>query len=92
MNGNGTRTNAGVRFRDHTGCHMEQDIAVTAETTIEELIEAYPASVGYLLDRGIVCIKCGEPVWDTLGNVISRKGMDVSGTIAKLREFLGETK
>jgi hypothetical protein len=71
---------------------MERDIDITAETSIEELIDAYPSSVGFLLDQGIVCIKCGEPVWDTLDSVISRKGLDVPATIAKLKKFLQKTK
>jgi len=34
--------------------------------TIEDLIEDYPKSVKYLADKGIRCIKCGEPIWGTL--------------------------
>jgi hypothetical protein len=57
--------------------------------TVEDLIEAYPGSVSFLMDRGIVCMKCGEPVWGTLGEVISGKGLDVTETIADLERFLG---
>ncbi|UCF05796.1 MAG: DUF1858 domain-containing protein [bacterium] len=57
--------------------------------TAEELIEAYPGSVNFLMDRGIVCMKCGEPVWGTLGDIISGKGLDVTETIAELERFLG---
>jgi len=38
----------------------------TKEITIEDLIEEYPKSVGYLSEKGIRCIKCGEPIWGTL--------------------------
>ena len=33
---------------------------------IEDLVEDYPKSVKYLADKGIRCIKCGEPIWGTL--------------------------
>jgi len=39
---------------------------ITRTITIEDLIEDYPKSVKYLADKGIRCIKCGEPIWGTL--------------------------
>ncbi len=39
---------------------------ITKNITIEDLIEDYPKSVKYLADKGIRCIKCGEPIWGTL--------------------------
>lgn len=38
----------------------------TKNSTIEDLIEDCPKSVRYLSDKGIRCIKCGEPIWGTL--------------------------
>jgi len=38
----------------------------TKNSTIEDLIEDYPKSVRYLSEKGIRCIKCGEPIWGTL--------------------------
>jgi hypothetical protein len=57
---------------------------------VEDLIEQHPRSVGYLMDRGVVCMKCGEPVWGTLGELIRAKGLDVGTTIADLEKFLLE--
>ena len=31
--------------------------AITADTTVEELVERYPAAIGFLMSRGIVCIR-----------------------------------
>ena len=31
--------------------------AVTPEMTVEELVETYPASIGFLMSRGIVCMR-----------------------------------
>ncbi len=38
----------------------------TKNIIIEDLIEDYPKSVRYLSEKGIRCIRCGEPVWGTL--------------------------
>jgi len=38
----------------------------TKNIPIEDLIEDFPKSVSYLSEKGIRCIKCGEPIWGTL--------------------------
>ena len=38
----------------------------TKNIPIEDLIEDFPKSVGFLSEKGIRCIKCGEPIWGTL--------------------------
>ena len=43
-------------------------------TTIEELVDILPESVTYLMKRGVRCIRCGEPIWDTLENAAREKG------------------
>ncbi|MDH7516658.1 MAG: DUF1858 domain-containing protein [Bacteroidota bacterium] len=48
---------------------------ITLDTTIEELIEAYPKSVAFLMDHGIRCVICGEPTWGTLGDAMREKGL-----------------
>lgn len=49
---------------------------VTKEITIEELVETIPASVKYLMNEGIKCIACGEPIWGTLEEATLEKGFD----------------
>lgn len=61
---------------------------VRPEITVEELIELHPRAVDFLMDRGIVCVKCGEPVWGTLGELISRKGLGVLETVSRLADYL----
>ncbi|NIR53173.1 DUF1858 domain-containing protein, partial [candidate division KSB1 bacterium] len=39
---------------------------IRKDTTIEELVRAHPESVRYLMEKGIKCIACGEPIWGTL--------------------------
>lgn len=47
---------------------------ITKDILIEELVENYSFSVRYLMERGIRCIMCGEPVWGTLEEAAKEKG------------------
>ena len=40
---------------------------------IEELVENYPFSVRFLMEKGIRCIMCGEPIWGTLEEAAKEK-------------------
>jgi len=51
-------------------------MAIDKNTTIEDVLEAVPDAVGYLFKQGIVCIKCGEPIWGTLEEAAKAKGHD----------------
>ncbi|HVP06560.1 MAG TPA: hypothetical protein VMS71_01870 [Candidatus Acidoferrum sp.] len=53
--------------------------AITGEMTIEDLLKAYPDTVGFLLERGLPCVVCGEPVWGTLADLARQKGWDEVG-------------
>lgn len=67
---------------------MNQEHEIGGDMTVEDLVDEYPAAVSFLQKEGVVCMKCGEPVWGTLEDAIRRKELDVQATIAKLREFL----
>jgi len=43
-------------------------------TTIESLVEEIPGAVKYLMESGIRCLVCGEPVWGTLEEAAREKG------------------
>jgi hybrid cluster-associated redox disulfide protein len=47
---------------------------ITKEMTIEELVTEVPDAVRYLMQKGIKCIACGEPVWETLESAAKNKG------------------
>lgn len=49
---------------------------ITKAITIEDLVEEYPFSVQYLSEKGIRCIKCGEPIWGTLEEACKEKGFE----------------
>ncbi len=63
---------------------------ITKDITIEELIEAVPASVEYLMKEGIRCIVCGEPIWGTLEEAAEEKGFgeeDIERFVTELQKL-----
>jgi len=64
-------------------------IEITEDTTIEELLEAFPAANGYLIEHGLPCVVCGEPFWGTVGELARRSRVEnVAELIAGLRRHL----
>ncbi|OFY50487.1 MAG: DUF1858 domain-containing protein [Bacteroidetes bacterium GWF2_41_31] len=49
---------------------------ITKDIQIEVLVEQYPFSVRYLMEKGIRCIMCGEPIWGTLEEAAFEKNFD----------------
>jgi len=47
---------------------------ITKEITIEDLIHQKVDAVRYLMEKGIKCIACGEPIWGTLEEAAKEKG------------------
>ncbi len=46
---------------------------ITKESTIEDLSKN-TLCVNYLREKGIRCIRCGEPIWGTLEDAALEKG------------------
>jgi methionine synthase II (cobalamin-independent) len=46
------------------------------QATIETIVNICPKSVKYFMDKGIKCIECGEPIWDTLEEAVYEKGFN----------------
>ena len=58
--------------------------------TIEDLVEDYPFSVQFLAEKGIRCIKCGEPIWGTLEEACKEKGFSdaqIDSVVKELNEL-----
>ena len=49
-------------------------MVITLDTTIEEIVNKSSEAVKYLMEKKIRCIRCGEPIWGTLGEVLNEKG------------------
>jgi hypothetical protein len=76
----------------HQIVYMEK---VTAQITIEELVADLPASVTYLMEKGIKCIACGEPIWGTLESAAKEKGFnetEIAGFVLDLNGIAGNSK
>ncbi len=70
---------------------MAEEIVVTKDTTIEELVDKVPGSVKYLMEKGIRCIVCGEPIWGTLEEAAEEKGFgpeDIEQFVKDLNELV----
>lgn len=67
---------------------------ITKDITIEDLIEEKPAAIDYLKDKGIRCIRCGEPIWGTLEEAAEEKGFgkaDIEGFVKDLNALKVES-
>jgi len=64
---------------------------VTRDIDIEDLVEAYPDAVTFLMEKGIRCLRCGEPIWGTLGSAMDEKDFPIARQmeiVKELRRFL----
>ena len=64
---------------------------ISRETEIEDLVKLLPEAVSYLRIKGLRCLRCGEPIWGSLGAAAKEKGFadkDVDNFVAELNEIL----
>lgn len=48
---------------------------ITSDTTIEYVVSQYPELIRPLMEYGIKCVVCGEPLWGTLAENAYSKGI-----------------
>jgi len=68
---------------------------IQKDISIEELVEKIPGSVKYLMNEGIKCIACGEPIWGTLEEAAKDKGFkddDIEKFIKDLTKMYEDTE
>ncbi len=64
---------------------------ITKDIEIEDLVDMLPDAVTYLMDEGIRCLRCGEPIWGTLENAAKEKGFsdeDIERFVRELNDML----
>jgi hypothetical protein len=64
---------------------------VSRDTVIEDLVTDHPDSITFLMEKGIRCLRCGEPIWGTLGSAMEEKDFSPerqTEVISELRDFL----
>lgn len=68
---------------------------IKSEIQIEELVNNYPFSVKYLMEKGIRCIMCGEPIWGTLEEAAIEKGFtkeDIDSIVKEMNRLANSVK
>ncbi len=66
---------------------------ITKDIYIEDLIKEVPGSVAFLMEHGIKCIACGEPIWGTLEDAAKEKGFseaEIERIVQELNQLAGE--
>ena len=66
------------------------ELPLSPDALVEEVVREHPAAVSFLRERGVVCIKCGEPAWGTLAELIGAKGLDVEQVVQALNAHLAD--
>lgn len=64
---------------------------ITKDIYIEDLIKEIPNSANFLREKGLVCIKCGEPVWGTLEELAKQKKIseeELSSLVIELNRMI----
>jgi hypothetical protein len=62
---------------------------ITLDTQIEDLVRDFPEAAGFLTKHGVRCIRCGEPVWGTLGELLEEESIgEPQRLVDKLNEYL----
>jgi len=61
---------------------------INKDIEIEDLVRILPKAVSYLSDKGIRCLRCGEPIWGTLEEAAKEKGFNDE----KIEEFVTELR
>lgn len=60
------------------------------DVLIEDLVRDLPKSVSDLMEKGIKCLACGEPIWSTLAEAAKEKRFsdeDIDLFVAELNEL-----
>jgi methionine synthase II (cobalamin-independent) len=68
---------------------------IAPETLIEDLVHEYPEAVAFLMERGIRCVRCGEPLWGTLASAMEEKNLSSDrqlDIVQELRHYLHEQR
>ena len=66
---------------------------INLDTQIEDLATAYPESVKFLVRNGVRCIRCGEPVWGTLRDLLEEAAIeDPQNLIDELNVYILELR
>lgn len=60
---------------------------ITRDSVIEDLVTDHPDSITFLMEKGIRCLRCGEPIWGTLGSAMDEKDFPVDRQMEIVKEL-----
>ncbi len=66
-------------------------LPLTGAEAVDELVEAFPITRGWLGDNGLICVQCGEIYWGSLASLAQARKMDPTRftvVLAELNELL----
>ncbi len=64
---------------------------ITFETPVEDLALKYPKAVHFLTQHQVRCIRCGEPLWCSVGELFEQdKVANPQKLLEELNDFLDE--
>ena len=55
---------------------------------VDVILDEFPESNKWLMEKHIHCTECGEPVWGTIGELIESKGMNIEEVLSELNQYL----
>jgi methionine synthase II (cobalamin-independent) len=62
---------------------------ISLDIQIEDLAVKYPEAVGFLTRHDVRCIRCGEPIWGTLEELLEEEGIaDPVAFVEELNVYL----
>ncbi len=64
---------------------------INKDILIEDLVNQHPESVTFLMEKGVRCLACGEPVWGTLESAALEKGYsenDIEPLVTDLNQYI----
>jgi len=61
---------------------------ITKDTTIEEVLEKFPMTVGTFMEYKIPSLVCGEPLWGTVEEAAQKYGVDLNTLLKSLNEVV----
>ncbi len=66
---------------------------ISKDILIEDLVNDYTFSVKYLMEHGIRCIMCGEPIWGTLEEAAKEKDFtdsEINDVVIEMKKLAKE--
>ena len=67
----------------------KKNLQVSFNTPVEDLTSKYPESVQFLIKHNVRCIRCGEPLWCSIGELFEQdKVEDPQKLLDELNNFL----